>query len=137
MALIQTLCASDLYNLACRMDRGHNFGYDGWLAIGDYLEQMSDDTGKNIAVDIVGICCEYSIAESVEDFYSEWRSGLGFSKEGVNIDTNEIWEDMTDKEKLEAIENYLQENTSVVTCQENLIIWQVFWVNSKALEIGL
>ena len=118
MALIETISASDLYNMAFRMDRGNNFGYDGWLAIGDYLEQLSEDTGENIEVDIVGICCEYSMSEGVSDWWKEY---------GVysDIDSDE-WEEMDDKEKLEAIENYLQENTSVVTCQENLIIWQVF-----------
>lgn len=118
MALIQTLQASDLYNLACKMGRGKQFGYDGWLAIGDYLEQLSDDIGENIEVDIVGICCEYSMSEDVNDWWKEC---------GVYSDIDsEEWEEMDDKEKLEAIENYLQENTSVVTCQENLIIWQVF-----------
>ena len=118
MALIQTLCASDLYNLACNMARGKQFGYDGWLVIGDYLKQLSDDTGEDIEVDIVGICCEYSMSESVADWWKEY---------GVysDIDSDE-WEDMDDKEKLEAIENYLQKNTSVVTCEENLIIWQAF-----------
>ena len=126
MALIEKISSSDLFYMACRMDRGDSFGYAGWRAIGEYLEQLSDDLGENIEVDIVGICCEYSMAESVQDFYSEWRTNLGFSKEGLNIDTAEIWEDMDDEEKLEAIENYLQDNTSVVTCQENLIIWQAF-----------
>lgn len=117
MALIETINASDLYNMACRMDRGHNFGYDGWLAIGDYLEQLSDDLGENIEVDIVGICCEYSMSESVQEFWD--------NQELPTVSDDE-WEDMDDEEKLGAIENYLQENTSVVTCQENLIIWQAF-----------
>ena len=118
MALIQTVNPSDLYHMACRMDRGHNFGYDGWLAIGDYLEQLSDDLGENIEVDIVGICCEYSMSEDVGDWWKEC---------GVYSDIDsEEWEEMDDEEKLEAIENYLQEKTSVVTCRENLIIWQSF-----------
>lgn len=126
MALIEKISSSDLYHMACRMDRGHNFGYAGWRAIGDYLEQLSDDIGEDVEVDIIGICCDYSSADSVEEFYSEWRSSLGFSKEGLNIDTAEIWEEMSEEEKLEAVQDYLQENTSVVICEENLIIWQAF-----------
>ena len=118
MALIETINASDLYNMACRMGRGHNFGYSGWLAIGDYLEQLSDDTGENIEVDIVGICCEYSMAESVEEFWQEYGK---YS----SIDADD-WEEMDDEQKLEAIEEYLQNNTSIVCCEENCIIWQVF-----------
>ena len=115
MALIETINASDLYNMACRMDRGHNFGYDGWLAIGDYLEQLSEDLGEDLEIDIIGICCDYSMSESVQEFWD--------AQELPTVSDDE-WQEMDDEEKLEAIENYLQENTSVVTCQENLIIWQ-------------
>ena len=118
MALIQTVNPSDLYHMACNMGRGEQFGYNGWNAIGEYLEELSDDTGEDYEVDIVGICCDYSMAESVDEFFNEYGK---YS----SIDSDE-WEEMDDKEKLEAIENYLQENTSVVTCQENLIIWQAF-----------
>lgn len=118
MALIEKISSSDLYHMACRMDRGDNFGYKGWNAIGDYLENLSDDLGEDVEVDIVGICCEYSMSEDV----SEWWEEYGVYSD---IDSDE-WEEMDDEEKLEAIENYLQDNTSVVTCQENLIIWQAF-----------
>lgn len=118
MALINTVNPSDLYHMACRMERGSAFGYDGWLAIGDYLEQLSDDLGEDIEVDIVGICCEYSMSESVGDFWNECGK---YS----SIDPEE-WEEMDEEEKLEAIENYLQDNTSIVCCDEGCIIWQSF-----------
>ena len=116
MALIQTVDSSDLYHLACRMDRGHNFGYNGWRAIGDYLESLSDSLGENIEIDIIAICCEYSMAESADRFYEEYDMGID----------EYYWEGMDDEEKLEAIENYLQENTAMVICEDDLIIWQAF-----------
>lgn len=118
MSLIETINPSDLYHMACRMDRGSNFGYNGWKAIGEYLDNLSEDIGEDIEIDIVGICCEYSMSEDVNDWWDEY---------GVYSDIDsEEWEEMDDEEKLEAIENYLQENTSVVVCEENLIIWQAF-----------
>jgi hypothetical protein len=118
MALIETIYASDLYHMAFRMGRGHNFGYNGWNAIGEYLEQLSDDLGEDVEIDIVGICCDYSMSEDVGDWWKEY---------GVysDIDADE-WEEMDEEEKLEAINDYLQEKTSVVICEENLIIWQAF-----------
>lgn len=118
MALIEKLSSSDLYHMACRIDRGHNFGYNGWRAIGEYLEELSDGIGEDVEVDIVGICCDYSMAESTSDWWKEY---------GVysDIDSDE-WEEKDEDEKLEAIQDYLQENTSVVICEENLIIWQAF-----------
>ena len=121
MALIQTVNASDLYHLACRMSRGKNFGYNGWKAIGDYLEDLSNDTGEDIEIDIIAICCEYSMAESADDAYMQYDH-----LHGVDLPGEEDWEDMTEEEKLETIEAFLQKNTSVVTCQDSLIVWQAF-----------
>lgn len=118
MALINTVNPSDLYHMACRMDRGHNFGYNGWRAIGEYLEELSDDIGEDVEVDIVGICCEYSMSEDVSDWWDEYG-------EYSDIDSND-WENMDNDEKLEAIRDYLQENTGVVICEDDLIIWQAF-----------
>lgn len=116
MAMIQTVNPSDLYHMACRMDRGDSFGYKGWARIGDYLEELSTD--DDIEIDIVGICCDYSMSEDVNDWWKEY---------GVysDIDSGE-WEEMDDEEKLEAIQDYLNENTSVVCCNEDCIIWAAF-----------
>ena len=118
MALIETLSSSDIYNMACRMGRGDQFGYDGWRAIGDYLEQLSEDLGQDIEIDIVTICCEYSSADSVEKFWEEYGK---YS----SIDADE-WKQMNDAEKLQAVQDYLSEYTSVVTCEDDCIIWQTF-----------
>lgn len=118
MALINTVNPSELYHMACRMDRGDSFGYNGWRAIGEYLEELSDGMGEDVEVDIVGICCDYSMAESTSDWWQEYG-------EYSAIDAEE-WGNMDEEEKLEAIRDYLQDNTSVVICEENLIIWQAF-----------
>ena len=121
MALIQTVNPSDLYHLACKMDRDKNFGYNGWEAIGDYLESLSDDLGENIEIDIIAICCEYSMAESVEGFYMEHQH-----LHGIDLPTTEDWEELDEEEKLAVVSDYLQENTSLVICEDGLIIWQAF-----------
>ena len=72
MTLIQTVYANDLYHLACKMNRGENFGYNGWRAIGDYLESLSDDLGEDVEIDIISICCEYSMAESADDAFYQY-----------------------------------------------------------------
>ena len=116
MSLIQKIDSSDLYHMAARMGCADSFGYAGWRAIGEYLEQLSDDLGEDIEVDIIAICCEYFSADSVEEFWEEY---------GKFIDAEE-WEQMNDEEKLEAVEDYLNERTSVVVCSADCIIWQAF-----------
>lgn len=115
MALIEKISSSDLYHMACRMNRGDNFGYAGWNAIGDYLENLSEDLGEDIEIDIIGICCEYTMLESAQEVFDAY--------EQINPDG---WEDMDGGEKLEAIEEFLQENTQVVSCEEGCIIFVAF-----------
>ena len=119
MALIQTVNPSDLYHLACRMNRGDNYGYDGWRAIGDYLEEISNDLGENIDIDIISICCEYGKAESVEDFANQYPQFMD------EIDP-EAWGDMTEQEKLDCVAEFIADNGSLVICRDDLIIWSGF-----------
>ena len=118
MGLLQTLDSSDLYHLACKMGRDKNFGYNGWQALGDYLESLSNDTGEDIEIDIIAICCEYSMAESADDAYDHLH--------GVDLPEEEEWEELTEEEKLSAVQDYLQKNTALIICEDDLIIWQAF-----------
>lgn len=121
MALIQKLDSSDLYTMACSLDRGENFGYNGWRAIGDYLEQLSIDTGEDLEVDIIAICCDYNCVNSIEEFLQEFPGFIA-----------DIGEDETDfsewdeQEKYNAISEYLSDNAACVACEDGLIIWQAF-----------
>ena len=119
MALIQKFDSSDLYDIAVQWGRGQAFGYKGWNAIGDYLEQLSEDIGEDVEIDIVGICCEYYSADDAEDFWYQFGQEIGYP-------TREEWDCLGTGEKLEAIEEYLRENTFVVICEEDCIIWQAF-----------
>lgn len=38
--------------------RGNQFSYDGFVALFDYLDMLSDD--QPIELDVIGICCEFS-----------------------------------------------------------------------------
>ena len=116
--LINRVNPSELYHMACRIDRGEQFGYNGWQAIGEYLENLSDDIGEPIEVDIIGICCEYSKADSTDEWWQEYG-------EYSTIDPDEL-EESDDDTKLELIRDYLEYNTSVVCCEDDCIIWQAF-----------
>jgi hypothetical protein len=42
------------------MDRKENFTYAGKRALFDYLEQLEEETGDKIELDVIALCCEYS-----------------------------------------------------------------------------
>lgn len=51
-----------------RSIRPDNFTYEGLEALFDYLEQLEQDTGEEIELDVIALCCEFSEYEDIEEF---------------------------------------------------------------------
>lgn len=98
MAIIQTV---DLYQFreAFRsMNRQDQFSYEGLEVLFDYLDNLSEDTGEPIELDVVALCCEYyesSIEELIEDY---------------DIDVSDAADEF---EKEDIVRDYLNDNTIV------------------------
>ena len=116
--LVHRVNPSDLYHMACRMDRGEQFGYEGWEAIWEYLENLSDEIGEPIEADVIAICCDYAKVDSADEWWEE-------NGQDSTIDAEE-WENADEDDKLELIQDYLEYNTSVVCCESDCIIWLAF-----------
>ena len=52
--------------------RPDNFSYEGLKALYDYFEQYEDDTGEQIELDVIGLCCEYVEYEDLEAFQEDY-----------------------------------------------------------------
>ena len=50
------------------MNRSDNFSYDGKKALFDYLEEYEEDTGEEIELDIIALCCDYTEFENIDEF---------------------------------------------------------------------
>ena len=48
--------------------RPNNFSYEGLTALYDYLEQYEEDTGQEIELDVIAICCEFTEYEDLNEF---------------------------------------------------------------------
>lgn len=58
-----------------------NFSYEGLNVLFNALEEYEQDTGNEVELDVIGLCCEYveMTAEEVKDNYEE-------TEEWVNIE---------------------------------------------------
>ena len=68
-----TISQSDFLN-AFQNIRPENFSCAGLSALFNYLEEYETETGQEIELDVIGICCEYSEYENLAAFqeaYSE------------------------------------------------------------------
>lgn len=54
------------------MGRGDQFSYEALRALFDYLEQLEEDMGEQIELDVIALCCEYSEIEEDEEQYKEY-----------------------------------------------------------------
>lgn len=93
-----TVNQSEFIDAFRRCNRYDQFGYDALCSLFDYMEELESDTGEEMELDVIAVCCEYSV-DSVEDIASNY-----------DIDI----EDMDEDEAREAVVEYLHDNTTVV-----------------------
>ena len=52
--------------------RPNNFSRAGLFALYDYLEQLEDDIGEEIELDVIALCCEYAEYDSLAEFREDY-----------------------------------------------------------------
>ena len=104
MALVMTIdTAYELQTEFNRYDRSKNFTPAGVRVLFDYLEEISEGSGKDIKLDIIGLCCEYS-EDTFSDIAANYRIDL----------TDRSGETIEDDDEIKRIVlDYLNNNTVV------------------------
>tara|TARA_R110000787_G_scaffold80086_1_gene174551 strand:+ start:481 stop:771 length:291 start_codon:yes stop_codon:yes gene_type:complete len=69
----QTINFNDFYD-AFQEVRPANFSYEGLRALFDWLEDYADDTGEEIELDVIALCCEFSEYESLEELQESYTT---------------------------------------------------------------
>jgi len=73
--IIDTINESS-FTEAFRQTRPDNFSYEGQKALYKYLEDLSEDTGEPIELDVIAICCEYSEYGSFKAFKEDYSYNI-------------------------------------------------------------
>ena len=81
-----------------RYDRFDQFGSAALRSLFSYLEELEEETGQEIELDVIALCCNYSV-RTVEEIAIDY-----------DIDISGMDED----EARDAVLEYLDNNTSVV-----------------------
>lgn len=80
----------------CRPD---NFSNEGLSVLWDYLEQWEAETGEELELDVIALCCDFS-----EDSIESIAASYGIDLEGLE----------SDEEKEQAVADYLTDNGAYV-----------------------
>ena len=59
-----------------KFGREDQFSYEGKRALFDYLNELSEDIGEPIELDIIGICCDFTQYDSIEEFNHDYQLDL-------------------------------------------------------------
>ena len=54
--------------------RPNNFTYDGLTALYNYLEDLEQDTGQEVELDVIALCCDFSEYENLEEYKKNYSS---------------------------------------------------------------
>ena len=61
--------------------RPNNFSRAGLFALYDYLEQLEDDIGEEIELDVIALCCEYAEYDSLAEFREDYGEDYNTMKD--------------------------------------------------------
>lgn len=108
-----TVTASDFHDAFHAMNRGEQFTYTGRCALYDYLDDLSDDTGEDIELDVIALCCEYVEYNTIDSFIRDYLT-VEEAEEMAQEDVDNV---------MSWIENYLSERTSIVCVEPDCILF--------------
>jgi hypothetical protein len=52
--------------------RRDQFSYEGKKALFNYLEELEEETGETMELDIIALCCEYTEYSDIEEFHADY-----------------------------------------------------------------
>jgi len=71
--LVKKVYFSDFVEEFKKFGREDQFSYAGKGALFDYLNELAEDLGEPIELDVVGICCDFTEYESLEEFNHDYQ----------------------------------------------------------------
>lgn len=72
--MIKRISFNDFYNEFKDYDRLDNFSYEALEQLYNYYEELEEDTGVPVELDVIAICCEwteYDIIDFLKERYTE------------------------------------------------------------------
>ena len=107
----QTVFEHDFIRAFEEAGRKDQFTRDALAALYDYFEQTEQDTGEELELDVVAICCDYS-----EDQWADIA-------ENYSIDLSECADD---DEREQAVIDFLADHTVFIMASDGLLLYQQF-----------
>ena len=99
-----------------RMGRENQFSREALEALFNYLEDYEQDTGEDLELDVIALCCEFTEYTTAVEAASDY--GFTTELEAEDYEDAESYEDAKEDEALE----WLRDRTIVISFDGGLII---------------
>jgi predicted ArsR family transcriptional regulator len=96
---------------AFRSVRSNNFSYEALGHLFEYLEQYEQDTGEELELDVIAICCDFA-----EDTWQNIADQYGVDLEGCD----------EDEDKQQAVADYLTDQGAYVATVGECLVYRSF-----------
>lgn len=107
----QSVNFSDFIDAFRAHDRYDSYGYEALKVIFEYLEQYEEETGQEIELDVIAICCDYNA-----EHYTAIASNYSIDLDGLD-----------DDEAKQAVIEYIQDNSSYLgEATDGELVYQSF-----------
>jgi hypothetical protein len=103
-----TLSTYDFRDAFHKAGRGEQFSYEGLGFLHRYFEEIEEDTGEEIELDVIAICCDFA--------ENDWST---IARDyGIDVEEGNEFDDVL---------NYLLDHTTIVgTTDDGNIVYQQF-----------
>ena len=81
--LIRKIELEDFLGEFERFGRGDQFSFEGKKALFEFLNGLSEDTGQDIELDVVAICCDFTEYDSLEEFNRDYSYSIGNDMDSI------------------------------------------------------
>ncbi len=107
--------------------RDSAFSYEGKRALFDYLEEYEEDTGEEIELDVVALCCEFTEYSDVQEFAAAHSDDyIVWETEPEEADEEEGIESTDGEIDYEATLDKIRDSTQVIDVDGESFIIQDF-----------
>ena len=65
--------------------RPNNFTYKGLSSLYNYLEEFENDTDKEVELDVIAICCDYTQYKNLKEYNEDYQENCKTIEDVQNI----------------------------------------------------
>ena len=95
----------------------NNFSYAGKRALYEYLENYEEETGEEIELDTIALCCDYSEYESATEAADAYT---------MVYDVDDVAPEDLEEEKEKQAREWIEERTTVIVVEGGRVIIAAF-----------